>query len=148
MSQISFEIRFELSFNQHFRFKFLESYQIVVQNWLIWILSKRSKDIENRSEVMDVYRLYPYILTFLIKFDIFIDLLNDFFDLNFYVIYGQLSANERSLTNVERNLNFQWSQIFVCFHRQLMISRRVASLDWKTFSRFSNVTTHKEKQIF
>lgn len=33
--------------------------------------------------------------------------LNDFFDLNFYVIYGQLSANERSLTNVERNLNFQ-----------------------------------------
>jgi hypothetical protein len=33
--------------------------------------------------------------------------LNDYFDLNFYVIYGKLSANERSLTNVERNLNFQ-----------------------------------------
>ncbi len=33
--------------------------------------------------------------------------LNDFFDLNFYVIYGKLSANERSLTNPDRNLNFQ-----------------------------------------
>lgn len=33
--------------------------------------------------------------------------LNDFFDLNFHVIYGKLSANERSLTNVDRNLNFQ-----------------------------------------
>lgn len=33
--------------------------------------------------------------------------LNDYFDLNFYVIFGQLSANERSLTNPERNLNFQ-----------------------------------------
>lgn len=33
--------------------------------------------------------------------------LNDYFDLNFHVIYGQTSANERSLTNPERNLNFQ-----------------------------------------
>ncbi len=33
--------------------------------------------------------------------------LNDYFDLNFYVIFGKLSANERSLTNAQRNLNFQ-----------------------------------------
>ena len=33
--------------------------------------------------------------------------LNDYFDLNFYVIFGKISANERSLTNIERNLNFQ-----------------------------------------
>src|SRR3972149_5032761 len=58
-------------------------------------------DVKNnfRNEVLGDYGIKLNVSTYIDR--------HRYFRANFFMIYGQLSGNQRDLTNLERNLNFQ-----------------------------------------